>query len=288
MQAKAGFIVRAMRQEDLPQAFGLSLGEGWNQTLKDWQLLLDNPDNVCIVAEREGNVAGSATAINYANKVAWVGMVLVSKQLRGQGAGKMLLEYILGRLNHIESVKLDATPAGEPLYTNLGFTGEYKIIRMTCERLDFREDRLPDTRMSALTRKNLPDILEHDKIMFGSDRSYLLETLLDYYPGKAYYMEEEKNIKGYILGRDGSRFNYVGPLVATSHDAAEALLSKVLESLNDQPVALDIPEDRKKMITWLESKGFVIQRNFLRMYLKSNASPGITENQYLISGPEFG
>ena len=108
------------------------LTEGWNQTMKDWRLLLDNPDNVCIVAEKDNRVAGTATALNHGNKVAWIGMVLVDKSLRGQGAGKMLLENIINRLQHIKSVKLDATPAGEPLYRKLGFIAEYKIFRMTC------------------------------------------------------------------------------------------------------------------------------------------------------------
>ena len=80
-----------MRPDDLEQAFGLSLIEGWNQTMNDWRILFDNPVNVCIVAEKDKRVAGTATALNHENKVAWIGMVLVDKSLRGQGAGKMLL-----------------------------------------------------------------------------------------------------------------------------------------------------------------------------------------------------
>ena len=81
-----------MRADDLDQALGLSLNEGWNQTMKDWKLLFENPENVCIVAEKDNRVAGTATALNHENKIAWIGMVLVDKSLRGQGAGKMLLE----------------------------------------------------------------------------------------------------------------------------------------------------------------------------------------------------
>ena len=130
------FTIRQMRAADLDQAFGLSLNEGWNQTMNDWKLLFENPENVCIVAEKDNRVAGTATALNHENKIAWIGMVLVDKSLRGQGAGKMLLENIINRLKHVESVKLDATPAGEPLYRKLGFIAEHKIFRMTC--------RLPD------------------------------------------------------------------------------------------------------------------------------------------------
>lgn len=113
------FTIRSMRPDDLDQAFNLSLMEGWNQTMMDWRLLFNNPDNVCIVAEMNNIVAGTATALNHENKIAWIGMVLVDKSLRGQGAGKMLLENIIKKLKHVDSVKLDATPAGEPLFVNL-------------------------------------------------------------------------------------------------------------------------------------------------------------------------
>ncbi|MBK8884959.1 MAG: GNAT family N-acetyltransferase [Bacteroidales bacterium] len=132
MAENKSILIRQMMPEDLDQALDLSVTEGWNQTMKDWRLLLDNPLNVCIVAEKDNRVAGTATALNHGNRVAWIGMVLVDKLLRGQGAGKMLLESIIERLNDVPSVKLDATPAGEPLYRKLGFADEYKIFRMTC------------------------------------------------------------------------------------------------------------------------------------------------------------
>ena len=113
MPENTTFTIRSMRPDDLDQAFNLSLKEGWNQTMKDWTFIFDNADNVCIVAEKDNRVAGTATALNHEKKIAWIGMVLVDKSLRGQGAGKMLLENIIKRLNHVESIKLDATPAGE-------------------------------------------------------------------------------------------------------------------------------------------------------------------------------
>jgi hypothetical protein len=46
--------------------------EGWNQTEKDWQLLIRNPLNYCIAAKIEGKVVETATAINYFNNVVWI------------------------------------------------------------------------------------------------------------------------------------------------------------------------------------------------------------------------
>jgi hypothetical protein len=50
-----------MISDDLNQAISLSISEGWNQTEKDWKLLLENPGNICIVAEYDNKVIGTAT-----------------------------------------------------------------------------------------------------------------------------------------------------------------------------------------------------------------------------------
>jgi len=277
-----------MKPGDLGEAFELSSTEGWNQTEKDWRLLIENPVNTCLVAEFGNRVAGTATAINYSDKVAWIGMVLVDETLRGQGAGKMLLKEIIGRLEHVESIKLDATPAGEPLYKSLGFVTEYSIIRMTNGSLEYDNSNESTNESLKITQNNLHDVIEMDNLIFGANRSYLLNVLFKNYPEKAFLLGQENKFLGYILGRDGTRFNYVGPVNATSTGSAMILIKQAFKSLINKPVALDILQDKEELIMWLESAGFVKQRHFSRMYLKINPYPGIVKNQYLISGPEFG
>ena len=288
MTENISFKIRPMRPEDLHQALELSVNEGWNQTMKDWSLLFDNPDNICLVAEKDNRIAGTATALNHGYRVAWIGMVLVDRTLRGHGAGKMLLESIIKRLDNIESVKLDATPAGEPLYRKLGFIEEYKIFRMTCSSLSSDSEKLSDDNLFPVNMESLPDIVKLDSEVFGADRSYLLQKLYADYPKKANYIKRGNNTEGFLFGRDGSKFSYMGPLSATTADNARQLISKALGSLNNQSIAIDVPEDKTDLISWLESLGFVKQRHFMRMYLAKNPYPGMIKNQYLISGPEFG
>lgn len=288
MSDKLSFSIRSMKPGDLSLAFELSDTEGWNQTEKDWRLLIENPENTCLIAEHGNRVAGTATALNHSDKVAWIGMVLVDKALRGQGAGKLLLMNIIEKLKHIGSIKLDATPAGEPLYKSLGFVIEHSIIRMTNGSLKFDNSHEPQNGLINIDRKNLHEVIEFDKLIFGADRSYLLNTLLHDYPEKALLLRKDNISHGYIMGRNGTRFNYIGPVYATSAESAIILLKQAFNSLINEPVALDILQDKEDLIKWLESVGFVKQRQFSRMYLKINPFPGIVKNQYLISGPEFG
>ena len=116
MEENLDVKLRQIQLEDIENCMLLSDAEGWNQTKDDWKRLVENPQNTCLLAEIENQIIGSAIAMNYANKVAWIGMVLVNKAFRGRGISKMLLSDLLDKLHSCQSVKLDATPAGRPVY----------------------------------------------------------------------------------------------------------------------------------------------------------------------------
>ncbi|HKO80294.1 MAG TPA: GNAT family N-acetyltransferase, partial [Chitinophagaceae bacterium] len=128
---KTAFILRPMDLNDIGDAMKLSTAEGWNQTEKDWKLFVENPENVCMVAECDNKVIGTTTAMIYSNQVAWIGMVLVDKAYRGQGVSTSLLTTVFENLESCDSVKLDATPAGQQVYKKFDFKDEYLIARMT-------------------------------------------------------------------------------------------------------------------------------------------------------------
>jgi hypothetical protein len=195
---------------------------------------------------------------------------------------------MLDALRGVESVKLDATPAGFPLYQSLGFIEEHRILRMTSSTLFEFKDPEAGVRPEPVDFRSLAEVINTDRAIFGVERGYLLDYLYQNYPHKAFLLRKDDTLDGFVMGRDGIRFNYVGPLYANSTEAAIKLLSKALSPMNNQPVAIDITEDKEELVKWVESKGFIKQRHFSRMYLKKNPYPGIVRNQYLISGPEFG
>ena len=119
--------LRAMTKGDVPSGMRLKELAGWNQTANDWDRFLEASPEGCFVAESHGEVRGTVTTIVYESRFAWVGMVLVDPDHRGQGIGTQLLlraiEYLDGL--GITTVKLDATPKGKPIYERLGFVTEY-------------------------------------------------------------------------------------------------------------------------------------------------------------------
>jgi GNAT superfamily N-acetyltransferase len=281
--------IRPLIIQDIKQALELSSVEGWNQTEKDWELLIRNPGNICLAAEEEGKVIATAVAMNYENTIAWIGMVLVHREHRGQGLSKILLNVLLEKLESCKSVKLDATPAGQPVYQKFGFKHEYLIHRMVAKEFSFGQFHLEEN----FTTKNIdtadiPQIIELDKTCFGASRKNLIEYLISEYPEDAFVLKERGRISGFSLGRTGCRFHQIGPLVAETTANVRELLLKALSKNKNQPVVLDIPAGKTELADWLITIGFTEQRPFVRMYLHENPFPGIPEKQFLICGPEFG
>ena len=117
---KISYSIRAMRPADIPAAMRLKDIEGWNQTQSDWNIFLTNNSDLCLVADLNGSVIGTAAAINYSNNVSWISMVLVDKEFRGLGISGTLLTGLIENLTSCKSVKLDATPAGMKVYEKIG------------------------------------------------------------------------------------------------------------------------------------------------------------------------
>ena len=286
---KTAFIIREMHPGDIKGSMKLSTAEGWNQTENDWKFLIENPRNTCIVAEYSNAIIGTITAMNYSNKLAWIGMVLVDKEFRGQGVSASLLTAVLKKLSSFRSVKLDATPAGQNIYKKFGFMDEFEILRMTNLAIadvtvEMDKNILPEP-VSSNDVKNISDFDQH---IFGVNRSSLIKYLLSEYPQKAWMFKRNNLITGIALGRTGNKYHHIGPVFAANIDDAKKLIASAVNELNHQPIVVDVLFDKKDLISWLHENGFTIQRKFVRMYKGKNLFPGDIGNQYLICGPEFG
>jgi len=285
---KAAFILRKMELSDVVSGMKLSNAEGWNQTEKDWELLIGKVGNVCMVADSNNKIVGTTTAINYSNNVAWIGMVLVDKGYRGQGISKALLTNIFEKLRNCKSIKLDATPEGQKVYKKLDFKDEYSIVRMLHPSIKDVINLEGDTSPERVQVKHIGEIIALDEFIFGANRTQLIKYLVNEYPEKAWLLKRNDQITGFALGRDGNKYHQVGPVIALTTSDAKILVSKALNKLIGQSVIVDVLLDKDDMVNWLNSIGFIKQRQFTRMYKKENPSPGIISKQYLIGGPEFG
>ena len=283
---KERFItLRDMTIDDISLGMRLKSMAGWNQRESDWRMFLEAGGGN-FVANWNGRDVGTVTSVPYEDHFTWIGMVLVDPVARRQGIGTALLNKSIEVARHLGPVRLDATTDGYELYRTLGFRKEYELIRMTATpaRITQTVEQSP----VGVKTTDLRSLVEYDSPLFGANREYILASLHSGNPEYALCIRGADSLNGYCLGRTGSKYEQIGPVVADSLTCAKDLLVEVLRNCASQNVVMDAFADKPDWIQFLEELGFKAQRSFIRMCLGELRYPGITDKQYAIAGPEIG
>ena len=222
--------IRVMTHQDIPGGVRLNTIIGWNQTAADWERFLAASPNGCFVMEDADKIVGTSATISYEDKFAWIGMVLVDPDYRNRGIGTTLLQRAVEYLDGagIPTLKLDATPAGKPLYEKMGFVTEYEIDRWVLKRSVIEEPLLPH---ESTAPKALSEALDFDRQAFGADRSKLLHSYNDQAPDLTLVAQTNGQLAGYAFGRRGLFADHMGAWMARDDDTAQNSAFEVFAAL---------------------------------------------------------
>jgi GNAT superfamily N-acetyltransferase len=269
---------RNLTHADVAEAVALSSLAGWNQTAADWSLLLGLEPQHCWGIEVDGVLAATTTLVVYERRLAWIGMVLAHPEFRRRGLARRLVEHALQTASdlRIQTVKLDATEQGQPLYESLGFRPEQPIERWSVE------SPVPKSTQSTF---RIPAASPLDEAMlnldaqaFGANRACALQAL-----AKASALFQ--NDAAYLLARPGREKYYLGPCVAKNAEAAQMMIQQALKEFPSTSWFWDLfPQNSQALAQQL---GFKKQRSLLRMVLGPNL-PTRTDQIFAIAGFELG
>lgn len=279
--------IRVMTHQDIPGGVRLNTIIGWNQTAADWERFLAASPNGCFVMEDADKIVGTSATISYEDKFAWIGMVLVDPDYRNRGIGTTLLQRAVEYLDgaRVPTLKLDATPAGKPLYEKMGFVTEYEIDRWVLKRSVIEEPLLPH---ESTAPKALSEAHDFDRQAFGADRSKLLQSYNDQAPDLTLVAQTNGQIAGYAFGRRGLFADHMGAWMARDDDTAQTLLSKFLQRSSRDTIIVDALKSSRIAGELLRENKFSPARLLTRMYRGPNLHPGKPETLCAILGPEFG
>jgi GNAT superfamily N-acetyltransferase len=275
MKGAAKAQPRRMAVEDIPAALELSTEAGWNQTAEDWRILIQLAPETCLAIEIDGELASTTTLLCYGSRLAWLGMVLTRKKFRGQGLARRLLSETLALANQmkIETVKLDATDLGQPLYEKLGFRCEQLVERW--EQAAAGSTAILDGRSGSLSSEHLIA----DREFFGADRSELLGKLAGrngtFVSGKSY-----------ALVRPGRVSSYLGPCVSSDAGVARLLIECSIRSTGT-PLSWDLLKQNRNAERIAIDLGFGHRRTLTRM-VRGKELRGKEDCIYALGGFEFG
>jgi GNAT superfamily N-acetyltransferase len=244
----------------------LSVAANWNQTPEDWSRIMQLAPDGCRCIEEDEKIVATATLLPFGTRLAWIGMVLTRPEYRRQGLAKRLLEDVIGIAERrgIQTLKLDATDEGRPLYENLGF-----VVEKTVERWGREEGKvLPAKPADDRGVHPSDEIFSLDSEAFGASRKRLLEALLD--SGNCTVTSA-----GYILSRPGRAARYLGPCVTSSEAEARRLIAGHLQdstSTDGEQEATtscrwywDLLPTNTRAVRCAESLGFTRRRVLWRM-----------------------
>jgi len=287
-KASTEFQLRPMEVADIPAGMRLKKAAKWNQLEQDWELFLASSQTGSLVAEYQGKIVGTVTSVNYGRRFSWIGMLLVDPSTRRMGLGTKLLGEAMRLSADYGTIRLDATPAGKLLYDTLGYKDEFYLSRYEINRFDIASLPEPEWQCQRMAHNDIEAVAGYDREIFGAPRPKILKALYNMGPSYSWILHSENQIQGYCLGRPGSNFEQIGPIVANDFKTASSLLNYALRACDGKSVILDIPDAQKDFRLMVENLGFSIQRPFIRMYLGEHSYRGIPEYQYTIAGPEIG
>lgn len=270
-------ILRRLCAGDIPAALQLSTEADWNQTAADWQLLIDLAPESCFAIETEGELASTATLLCYGQRLAWVGMVLTRIAYRGRGyASRLLLETLrLADQRRVETVKLDATDQGQPLYEKLGFRCEQPVQRWSRPASAYIP--IPPQSHDSTHRDSWQSA---DRRAFGVDRSRLLRKL-------ARRNSPVSDGQSYLLTRAGRVTSYLGPSVADAPKTARNMIERALQSPSTGGWSWDLLLENPDAVALARDLGFVPKRHLLRM-VRGKDLRAEDASIYAIAGFELG
>lgn len=267
--------LRLLGPADLGGAVELSRLAGWNQTIDDWAMLLRLDPQGCLAIEFEGQIVATTTLLCYGKRLAWIGMVLTRPEYRRRGFARRLMQTTLDRAAElkIESIKLDATADGQPLYVKLGFKTEQVIERW------YRDGQSTITSTRPAPRA-VPPSLAMDHKAFGADRARLLQELASRNP-------PDSTGEAYSFSRNGARCRYLGPCVARDKKSARAVIERTLQASPESSWYWDMLSSNQNATDLAAEFGFVRQRRLERMVLGDSIARN-DQLVYAIAGFELG
>ncbi len=267
--------IRTMTHDDVPLGMRLKDQAGWNQLPADWHRFIDLEPTGCFVATVDDEAVGTVTTCTFGS-IAWIAMMLVAESMRGRGVGRALMQHALNYLDGrgVQSVRLDATPLGQPLYEKLGFTPQFEIIRFAGKPLEGVRAHLQHSFDDGLYSLDLH--------VTATDRAKLLRHLIDDEPDTVRTIPGE----GYLLSRPGAGAAQIGPCIAQP-SYGRTLLLDAMARYAGSPVIVDVPADNDDAVQCVRAAGLDPTRTLMRMTRGRMVAERL-DQLWASSGPEKG
>lgn len=281
--ATDGVLLRPMQAADLAAAHALSVAVRWPHRMVDWEFVFGLGEG--LVAERDGEVVGTALCWRWGPIHATLGLVIVAPHCQGRRIGQRLMQGVLDRLSG-RSILLHATPEGRGLYERLGFvaTAEIRQHQGLAEQAPLVA-LATGVRLRPLNRHDAPQLAALDAAACGMPRERLIRRLLD--AGDTVVLDRDGEAIGFAVLRRFGRGQAIGPVVAPEVVGARALIAHWINHCAGKFVRVDV-DFASGLTEWLESLGLQRAGNPAAMVRGAALARSAVTRQYALVSQALG
>ena len=225
------------------------------------QYLKLQPDGALVVKDNDV-IVGFGAALDYGS-FAYIGLMSVHPSMQKRGVGRLLMDTLLAWIAErgCQTVLLDASQAGAPLYLQYGFVEDDRTVHMrrvqnTAVPMTYFEE------FSLLKAKDFVKLVAFDTTYFGASREALLATYYINDPQRVFITRGSRgNITGYLI----AQAHTIGPWVARSSEDAEQLLQCALALPYSAEPVVFVSAHNADALTLLARYGFTQARSLSHM-----------------------
>ncbi|MBZ0283724.1 MAG: GNAT family N-acetyltransferase [Anaerolineae bacterium] len=273
-----GYHLRRLTDDDVQRGAALSQSVGWSQTAADWERSIAWGGEGSLGIAYGDQLAASAIAITYSPALAWIGLVITHADHQRRGLARAIMQATMENLKNrgVQTVMLDASTLGYPLYLSMGYTPLYEVRTWVGKpKLATKPEAV-----RAMTQADLFQITALDAHLLGAPRPQILTGYFE--EGRGWVIESQGQITGYAFTKPHGQVTRIGPWYAPSPAEAEWLLHAGAAVFQDQTLRIDIPQPNADASTLAERLGLEKGRAVTRMVYGGDA-PGDMAKQYAIA-----
>jgi predicted N-acetyltransferase YhbS len=262
--------IRAATPADWPRIAELRAEVGWS--VRPWTLEAFRPPvGAAWVAEDAGQVVGCGSGIVH-GRIGIVGNMIVTASHRRRGIAGRILREVLDFLEpRTDTIELNATLDGEPLYERFGFQ---PVTRFHGVNLPSQAGAASHLVVGEWT--DAAALAAWDASRFGGSRLGILAAAVRD-PERSVLVARAANgeIAGYAVVRPTEEA--IGPFVADAPDAAAALLKAAAQQATSVlSWRITLPGDNSVAIEWLRDRDIERQPHGMQMRLGTPPQRRIT------------
>ncbi|MEO8510389.1 MAG: GNAT family N-acetyltransferase [Chloroflexota bacterium] len=257
--------IRLATPTDLPRIAELRQQVGWG--VRPWALDAIGPPAGAIWvaidphATAPADIVGCGSGIVH-GRLGIVGNMIVAESHRRRGIGGQVLRAVLDFLQpRCDTIELNATPSGRPLYERFGFEpiAGYLATNLSSEL------GAVSSSLSVSHATDAAALAAWDAERFGGNRLRILAAAIED-PERHVLTARGDELAGYAVARPTEAG--IGPFVADSTEAARTLLAAAGEAAPSiREWRIVVPGDNRVATAWLGASGVELEPHGTQMRL---------------------